>query len=130
MDLQAMMSKKLPQAKQWVEVRRSFPETLDPLLVVIDAPTPEGARVAALGMRDALTRDTELFRAVEVPGEDPFFAQNGLLYRSTDELVELTNQLAKVQPYPPSCSATRACAGCSRCCGAASTRSSRATARW
>jgi hypothetical protein len=25
MDLQAMMSKKLPQARQWVEVRRSFP---------------------------------------------------------------------------------------------------------
>ncbi len=99
MDLQAMMSQKLPQARQWVEVRRSFPETLDPLLVVIDAPTPEGARVAALGLRDALALDTELFRAVEVPGEDPFFAQNGLLYRSTDELIELSNQLAKVQPY-------------------------------
>jgi len=99
MDLQAMMSKELPRARYWTDVRQSFPETLDPLLVVIDAPTPEGARVAALALRDALARDTELFRAVEVPGEDPFFEQNGLLYLSTDELAELSNHLAEIQPY-------------------------------
>ncbi len=98
-DLQAMMSKRLPQNRQWVEVRKSFPLSLDPLLVVIDTPTPEGARESALRMRDLLARDTERFRTVEVPGEDPFFARNGLLYRSTDELVELSNQLARVQPY-------------------------------
>ena len=40
MDLQAMMSKELPRERYWSEVRRSFPETVDPLLVVIDAPTP------------------------------------------------------------------------------------------
>ena len=98
-DLQAMMSKELPRERYWSEVRRSFPETVDPLLVVIDAPTPEGARDAALALRDALARDTELFREVEVPGEDPFFEQNGLLYLSTDELTELSNHLAEVQPY-------------------------------
>jgi hypothetical protein len=86
-DLQAMMSQELPRERYWSEVWRSFPETVDPLLVVIDAPTPEGER------------DTELFREVEVPGEDPFFEQNGLLYLSTDELTELSNHLAGVQPY-------------------------------
>jgi len=99
MDLQAMMSKELPRQHYWVEVRKSFPETLDPLLVVVDAPTPEGARDAALALRDGLARDKTLFRAVEVPGEDPFFEQNGLLYLSTDDLVALSNHLAEVQPY-------------------------------
>jgi hypothetical protein len=99
MDLQAMMSKELPRERYWSEIRNSFPDELDPLLVVVDAPTSEAAREAALALRDGLARDTHLFRAVEVPGESPFFDQNGLLYLSTDELRELADHLAEVQPY-------------------------------
>jgi len=99
MDLQAMMSKELPRERYWSEIRQSFPEALDPLLVVVDAPTPEAAREAALVLRDGLARDTSLFRAVEIPGESPFFEQNGLLYLSTDELAQLADHLAEVQPY-------------------------------
>ncbi|HTO68545.1 MAG TPA: MMPL family transporter [Myxococcota bacterium] len=99
MDLAAMLSPDLPHQKTWNEITRAFPESNDPLLVVVDAATPERARDAALRLRDRLRQETKLFRSVEVPGEGPFFEKNGLLYLSTDELSKLADHLAEVQPY-------------------------------
>ena len=99
MDVAAMLSPDLPHQKTWNEIARAFPESADPLLVVIDAPTPERARDAALALRDRLARETTLFKSVDVPGEGPFFEKNGLLYLSTDELAQLADHLAEVQPY-------------------------------
>ena len=99
MDVAAMLSPDLPHQKTWNEVTRAFPGSTDPLLVVVDAATPERAREAALALRDRLARETELFSSVEVPGESPFFEKNGLLYLSRDELAKLADHLAEVQPY-------------------------------
>lgn len=99
MDVAAMLSPDLPHQKTWNEIARAFPGSADPLLVVIDAPTPERARGAALALRDRLARETSLFKSVEVPGEGPFFEKNGLLYLSTEELQQLADHLAEVQPY-------------------------------
>ncbi|MFI5315265.1 MAG: MMPL family transporter [Myxococcota bacterium] len=99
MDVAAMLSPDLPHQKTWHEIIHAFPESNDPLLVVVDAPTPDRARDAALALRDRLAKETKLFSSVEVPGEGPFFEKNGLLYLSADELSKLADHLAEVQPY-------------------------------
>jgi len=75
-----------------------FPILDEALLVVVDAPTPfEASRGAeALGAR--LKARPELFREVFIPGEGDFFHRNALLFLSTDELEDLADQLARVQP--------------------------------
>ena len=99
MDVAAMLSPDLPHQKTWRDITKAFPESNDPLLVVVDADTPEHARDAALKLRDRLAQETKLFSSVDVPGEGPFFEKNGLLYLSTDELSKLSDHLAEVQPY-------------------------------
>ncbi len=99
MDLAAMLSPDLPHQKTWREIASAFPESNDPLLIVVDAATPERAREAALALRDRLAKETRYFASVDVPGEGPFFEKNGLLYLSTDELGKLGDHLAEVQPY-------------------------------
>lgn len=99
MDVGAMLSPDLPHQKTWNEITRAFPGSEDPLLVVVDAPTPERARDAALALRDRLAVETSLFASVDVPGEGPFFEKNGLLYLSAGELEKLADHLAEVQPY-------------------------------
>jgi hypothetical protein len=99
MDVAAMLSPDLPHQKTWNEIAHAFPASQDPLLVVVDAATPERARAAALALRDRLARETQLFGSVDVPGEGPFFEKNGLLYLSADELEKLADHLAEVQPY-------------------------------
>src|SRR5262249_33280267 len=76
MDVAAMLSPDLPHQKTWNEIAQAFPGSADPLLVVVDAPTPERAREAALALRDRLARETALFKSVDVPGEGPFFEKN------------------------------------------------------
>ncbi|HTO53874.1 MAG TPA: MMPL family transporter [Myxococcota bacterium] len=99
MDVAAMLSPDLPHQKTWRVIEKAFPDSQNPLLVVVDAATPERARDAALQLRDRLAQETKLFSSVEVPGEGPFFEKNGLLYLSTDDLGKLSNHLAEVQPY-------------------------------
>ncbi len=99
MDTNSIMSQELPGEQRWNEINAAFPETTDPLLIVVDAATSERAREGALALRDRMARETSLFREVDVPGEGPFFEQNGLLYLSTEELGELAGHLATVQPY-------------------------------
>jgi hopanoid biosynthesis associated RND transporter like protein HpnN len=99
MDVAAMLSPDLPHQKTWRDITKAFPDSNDPLLVVVDAATPERAREAALALRDRLARETKLFGSVDVPGEGPFFEKNGLLYLSTEDLAKLSDHLAEVQPY-------------------------------
>jgi uncharacterized protein len=99
MDVAAMLSPDLPHQKTWRDITKAFPDSNDPLLVVVDAATPERARDAALALRDRLAREKKLFASVDMPGEGPFFEKNGLLYLSTDDLSKLSDHLAEVQPY-------------------------------
>ena len=53
----------------------------------------------ALEMKRRLQVRTDLFQDVQVPRSDPFFERNGLLYQDLDDLEELTERLAEVQPF-------------------------------
>jgi len=75
-----------------------FPILDEALLVVVDAATPYDASLAAEALGERLKAQPEIFHDVFIPGEGDFFHRNALLYLSTDELEELADQLARVQP--------------------------------
>jgi hopanoid biosynthesis associated RND transporter like protein HpnN len=98
-DFADMVSAKLPFRQALTQFRRAFPQLKDSLLLVVDAETPEKARHVRNLLANHLRRESEVFRSVTVPKGDEFFEQNGLLYLEPEELVDLADNLAKIQPF-------------------------------
>ena len=94
----AIVDDELPFWKDYHEFAAVFPILDEALLVVIDADTATEARDAALMLADSLAQRPESYKDVYVPGGDEFFERNALLYLSVDEIEDLTDQLASVQP--------------------------------
>ena len=97
-DTDDMISKDLPFQRAVADYDRAFPQFLDSLVVVIDGATPDLAEDAATTLAKRLEADTTMFKTVYRPGGDPFFERNGLLYLGVDELEDLADNLAAVQP--------------------------------
>src|SRR6185295_10552658 len=66
---------------------------------VVDADSPVVAGRSAEALAARLAVRTDLFSQVDVPGGGPFFAHNALLYLEPERLDDLTNRLARVQPF-------------------------------
>ena len=98
-DPRGMLSKRLPSRAAFFEYEAQFPQFVDTLLVVVDAPTPDLARIAADSLAARLRAQTELVEWVEQPRGGDFFGRHGLLYLSSAQLQELGDQLARVQPF-------------------------------
>jgi hopanoid biosynthesis associated RND transporter like protein HpnN len=94
----ALLDEDLPFWRYYHEFASAFPILDESLLVVIDAESPALARTAAKRLADRLQAAPERFSQVYVPGGDPFFERAALLYLSTDELEELSDDLARIQP--------------------------------
>jgi hopanoid biosynthesis associated RND transporter like protein HpnN len=94
----AVLDDDLPFWQDYNEFGKVFPILDEALLVVIDAETPRRAQDAADALAARLAEQTELFRGVYVPGGGEFFEKHALLYLSVDELQDLADQLAGVQP--------------------------------
>ncbi|MBW2361692.1 MAG: MMPL family transporter [Deltaproteobacteria bacterium] len=75
-----------------------FPILNDAVIVVIDAQTSEQARDAVDELQAALAAEPEHYRDVYAPGSGDFFARNGLLYLSLDELDDFADELSRAQP--------------------------------
>jgi hypothetical protein len=88
----------LPVRQIWDSFSEQFPTLNESLLVVVDGETPELARDAGLQLAERLHARRDVFTEVFVPGEGDFFARNGLLYRSPEELDALIDRMAEVQP--------------------------------
>ncbi len=94
----ALLSDDLPFWTEYKAFAEVFPILDEALLVVVDAETPDLARDAADKLAAQLARDTDLYSDVYVPGGGEFFEKHALLYLSIDELEDLSDQLASVQP--------------------------------
>jgi hopanoid biosynthesis associated RND transporter like protein HpnN len=94
----AILSDDLPFWRAYHEFAEVFPILDEVLLVVVDAETSAAARAAAATLAERLEEESDLFQDVYVPGGDPFFERNGLLYLGTEELQNLSDQLATAQP--------------------------------
>jgi hypothetical protein len=93
-----LLDEDLPTRRALDEFSKLFPILNNALLVVIDAERPELARDAASELAAELGAQKDQFHNVFIPGGGDFFEQNGLLYRSTDDLYDFTDHMAGVQP--------------------------------
>ncbi len=79
--------------------RDAFPHSGKELLIVVESATPETTRDAAAELFDRLNEMPEIFRTLEWPGESQFLRENRLLYLVLDEIEDITNRLARAQPF-------------------------------
>ena len=85
-DTASLLSPSLPWRQAEIAFDRAFPQRTELVAVVIDGKTPEIAEEAAERLTAGLRGEPATFRSVERPDGGPFFAKNGLLFLSEDEL--------------------------------------------
>src|SRR5271166_281112 len=98
-DSEKLLSESLPWRQQEMMLDRAFPQRADLIIAVVDATTPEGAQIAAKALSVSLAARADLFRYVRWPGGDPFFAQNGLLFETSEEVRGNCDELIRAQPF-------------------------------
>jgi len=98
-DTAEMLSETLPFRRNYKKFTNAFPHYDDALIVVVDADTPELAQEASSALAAGLERETDLFGYVYLLGGSTFFQQHGLLYLSPEELYDLADNLARIQPF-------------------------------
>lgn len=97
-DTTDMLSEDVPFRVNHKRYKEAFPQYEDALLLVVDAPTPEQAHAAAKQLTVHLQSDNKHFYEASYLSGDPFFEQNGLLFKSIPELEKITDRLAAAQP--------------------------------
>lgn len=98
-DTGGMLSPDLPFQRLSSEISDAFPKAGDTLVAVVDGDTPDLADDAALMLVQALRKRPDLFLEVQDIEGDVFFRTNGLLYESPEGLEQLSDRLAKAQPF-------------------------------
>lgn len=102
-DVNNLFPNDLPWTERAYSFMAAFPQ--NDILAVVDAPTPELVGEATAKLAAALARDHEHIRSAHDPQGGPFFAQNGLLFRPTDQVAGLTAELRGAAPLLGSLSA-------------------------
>ncbi|HEY7302461.1 MAG TPA: MMPL family transporter [Xanthobacteraceae bacterium] len=97
-DVNKLISPDLPWRQRELAVDRAFPHRHERIIAVVEAPTSEKASQAAAALIDRLSLQPELFASVREPGAGPFFARNGLLFLSADEVDRATAEFARAGP--------------------------------
>ncbi len=97
-DTTDMLSEELPFRVNLKHYNKTFPQDIETLLIVLNAPTPEQVRSATEQLARQLKQDSINFFEVYSPRVDDFTARNGLLYQSIPELERITDSLAAAQP--------------------------------
>ena len=98
-DTDALLSPKLPWRVRQTAFDVAFPSDSSNLVVVVDGQTPELSQAAAASLAESLGAQTKLFHSVERPDAGPFWAHNGLLFASIEEVKTAIAQLLKSQPF-------------------------------
>src|SRR5215469_15255149 len=98
-DTYALLSPKLPWRVRQAEFNVAFPPESSDIVVVVDGQTPELSEAAAARLAASLTAQTRVFHSVQRPDGGPFWAHNGLLFASTEDVQTFIAQLLKAQPF-------------------------------
>jgi uncharacterized protein len=98
-DSGTLLSSSLPWRQQEIKLNALFPQRTDLIVAVIDATTPEGADEAADALVKALAPQTKVIRAISRPDGGEFFARNGVLFLSIDDVRQNMDQLIKAEPF-------------------------------
>ena len=95
-DINQLISTNIPWRQREMAFEKAFPQ-YELIVAVIDAPTPELVEAATNDLAQRLAQQKDLFRSIEQPKGGPFFARNGFLFESTDELGPQLANLTKAQ---------------------------------
>jgi uncharacterized protein len=98
-DTTDMLSRELPWRKLDIEYEKQFPQFLDNLLIVIESTTPDQANDVAINLHSALKENPRLISSIYYPNLSPYFRQSAFLFLEQDELQDLADQLANIQPF-------------------------------
>jgi hopanoid biosynthesis associated RND transporter like protein HpnN len=95
-DINQLISSNSPGRQREMAFEKAFPQ-FDAIIAVIDAPTPELVQEATAALVARLSQQKNFFRSVEAPQGGSFFAQNGLLFESTEQLEPQMTMFAQAQ---------------------------------
>jgi len=97
-DINKLISPDLSWRKRDLAFEQAFPQHLQSILAVVDAPTPELASQAATALVERLSQNKEQILKIAQPGGGEFFRRNGLLFLPTEEAEKVAKQLAQAEP--------------------------------
>src|SRR5512136_2549245 len=98
-DSNKLLSSSLPWRQQEMTLDRAFPWRVDQIIAVIDATTPEAAEEAAEALVNDLSPRSDVIRTVTRPNGGEFFARNGILFLTLDEVRRDAADLIAAQPF-------------------------------
>ena len=87
----------VPWRQDEIAYDKAFPNQGNDTIVVVDGKTPELADEAVNGLYARLQNHPDLFDSVVRLDGGPFFAKNGLLFQSTDEVKKAVGGLARAR---------------------------------
>src|SRR6476619_5346958 len=79
-DINTLIAPQLPWRQREIAFEKAFPQHLQSILVVVEAPTPELTSQATTALFERLSNNKELFEGIAQPGGGEFFRKNGLLF--------------------------------------------------
>jgi uncharacterized protein len=95
-DINRLISDRVPWTQRQAAFESEFPQW--GIMAVVEAPTPELASQATAKLMEALSKRTDLVRAIRRPGGGGFFERNGLLFQSPEQLARTTKGLTDAAP--------------------------------
>ena len=95
-DINKLISTDIPWRQRELKFESAFPQ-YELIVAVIEAPTPELVAEASDALTARLSQQKDLFRSIQQPQGGAFFAQNGFLFESTDELGPQLKNLTQAQ---------------------------------
>jgi hopanoid biosynthesis associated RND transporter like protein HpnN len=95
-DVNQLISPNIPWRQREAAFEKAFPQ-YELIVAVIDAPTPELVDEATGALVQRLSQQKDLFHSIQQPKGGPFFAQNGLLFESADDLAPQMKMLTQAQ---------------------------------
>ena len=98
-DTYALLSPKLPWRVRQAEFNTAFPPESSDIVVVVDGQTPELSEAAAARLAASLGAQPRFFQSVQRPDGGSFWAHNGLLFASSEDVKTFIAQLVKGQPF-------------------------------
>jgi uncharacterized protein len=113
-DIRNLLSPNLLWRKRELAYQTAFPQQAQSILAVVTAPTPEFASAAAKTLTDRLSPQSAFFRSVEAASSGEFFARNGLLYLSQNDLAARMTKLSDAAPLIKTLASDRSLRGLAR----------------
>lgn len=98
-DTTDMLSEELAWRKLDIEYEKQFPQFTDNVLIVIESDSPDQATDTTIKLHSALKENPRLISDIYYPNFLPYFRQSAFLFFDDEELQDLADQLATIQPF-------------------------------